>query len=110
VIDTKPFSLQKVLIVKSYHNAGTAVTVIDKFTYDDKGRLLKVYQNNNAAATDQLVAQYECNELGQLVDKKLHNTTGTDFFQSVDLNSHQGRRVHVCVAQLRRRLQQLDVF
>ena len=31
-----------------------------------------------------LVAQYEYNELGQMVDKKLHNTTGTDFLQSVD--------------------------
>ncbi|MDH5251632.1 MAG: hypothetical protein OEW40_21740, partial [Cyclobacteriaceae bacterium] len=30
------------------------------------------------------VSQYEYNELGQLVDKKLHNTTGTTFLQSVD--------------------------
>ncbi len=33
---------------------------------------------------EQLVAQYEYNELGQMVDKKLHNTIGTNFLQSVD--------------------------
>jgi RHS repeat-associated protein len=30
------------------------------------------------------IAQYEYNELGQLVDKKLHNTSGNNFLQSVD--------------------------
>ncbi|MDH5250949.1 MAG: hypothetical protein OEW40_18295 [Cyclobacteriaceae bacterium] len=48
------------------------------------GRITKIYQNINSAPTDQFVSQYEYNELGQLVDKKLHNTTGTTFLQSVD--------------------------
>jgi RHS repeat-associated protein len=30
------------------------------------------------------MVEYEYNELGQLVDKKLHNTAGNDFLQSVD--------------------------
>src|SRR5690606_13450559 len=66
----------------SHHNG--AVIVLRKINYDHAGRITKVYQNINNAASDQLVAQYEYNELGQLVDKKLHNTTGTAFLQSVD--------------------------
>lgn len=70
----------KVLTRKTDHNAGQGrvTTVVNNFSYDEKGRLWKVFQNS------QLVAQYAYNELGQLVDKKLHNTTGTDFLQSVD--------------------------
>lgn len=76
----------KLLTTRNYHNAGSGkvTTVINKYTYDNQGRLLKVYQNNDAAATDQLVAQYEYNELGQLVDKKLHDTGSATFLQSVD--------------------------
>jgi hypothetical protein len=61
----------QVLQTKMYHNAGgiNQVTVVNKFTYDLAGRLIKVFQNNNSAPTDQLVAQYEYNELGQVVDK-----------------------------------------
>lgn len=72
-------------VTKAYHKAGVGkeVTVINKFEYDLKGRLKKVFQNNNTAPTDQLVAQYEYNELGQLVDKKLHGV-GPDFLQSID--------------------------
>jgi RHS repeat-associated protein len=42
-----------------------------------------VYQANRGSGY-QLVAQYEYNELGQLVDKKLHHTGGSNFLQSVD--------------------------
>lgn len=76
----------KLLMRKAYHNAGEGrqTTVVNKYTYDHAGRVTHVYQNNNNAAADQLIAQYEYNELGQVVDKKLHNTTGTDFLQSID--------------------------
>ncbi len=40
---------------------------------------VKLFREN-----EKMVAQYEYNELGQVVDKKLHNTTGTTFLQSVD--------------------------
>jgi RHS repeat-associated protein len=66
----------------SHHNG--SVIVLRKVNYDHAGRIAKIYQNINSAPSDQLVAQYEYNELGQLVDKKLHNTTGTSFLQSVD--------------------------
>jgi RHS repeat-associated protein len=76
----------KLLAVKGYHNAGTGrqTTVVNRYTYDDKGRALNVYQNNDNAPTDQLLVQYAYNELGQLIDKKLHQTGGTAFLQSVD--------------------------
>src|SRR5690606_6175695 len=53
----------------SHHN--NSVTVLRKYTYDHAGRITQVRQNVNGAPSDQLVAQYEYNELGQLVDKKL---------------------------------------
>lgn len=70
---------------KSFHNVQgvNQTTVVNKYEYDHIGRLQRVYQNNNNTA-DQLVVQYEYNEIGQLVDKKLHNTAGTNFLQSVD--------------------------
>jgi RHS repeat-associated protein len=76
----------KVLKVKNYHNAGSGrvTTVVNNYEYDPSGRVKKIYQNNDSAPSDQLVSQYEYNELGQLVDKKLHTTSGTSFLQSVD--------------------------
>ncbi len=53
------------------------------FTYDHTGRLLKTFHSINGA-TPVLLAQNEYNELGQLIDKKLHSTDGTSFKQSVD--------------------------
>jgi|GEM_PF-3374447 len=70
---------------KNYHYAsGSAVTIRNEYTYDNQGRLLQVKQNNVGATPDQVVAQYEYNELGQLVDKKLHKKTDGTFLQSVD--------------------------
>jgi len=66
------------------HQGLTTVTVDRKLKYDHVNRLTKIYQNINSASTDQLVAQYEYNDLGQVVDKKLHNTSGTNFLQSID--------------------------
>lgn len=70
---------------KNYHNAGSGriTTVINTYEYDTQGRLSKVKQSNNGAG-DQILANYTYNGLGQLVDKKLHNTTGTEYLQSVD--------------------------
>lgn len=77
----------KALTSKTYHNAGTGkvTTVVNKMLYDHMGRITHVYQNNNAAK-DQLLVKYEYNELGQLVDKKLHETNAgsNTFLQSVD--------------------------
>ncbi|MBX2916854.1 MAG: HNH endonuclease [Cyclobacteriaceae bacterium] len=79
------YDFVKALKTKSshYQNATTAVHLEDWNDFDHAGRVLKTYRKINGGAT-QLVAQYEYNALGQVVDKKLHNTTGTDFLQSVD--------------------------
>ena len=75
----------RTLYSKKYHNAGTGkvTRVLNSFDYNTDGRLWKVHQKNNNGTT-QLVAQYEYNALGQMVDKKLHNTGGSNFLQSVD--------------------------
>lgn len=77
----------KPTIKEVYHNAGVSgiTKVTNRYTYDVNGRLSKVHQNNNALP-EQLIAQYEYNELGQVVDKKLHEITinSQQFLQSVD--------------------------
>jgi RHS repeat-associated protein len=76
----------KTLITRLDHNAGTGrVTVVNnRYEYDVQGRLVKVFQKNDNAPADQQLAEYTYNELGQLVDKKLHNTSGASFLQSID--------------------------
>lgn len=60
------------------------ITVSTRYEYDDMGRLTKVKQTN-PGASEITVAKYEYNPLGQLVDKKLHSTNGTNYLQSVDM-------------------------
>lgn len=56
---------------------------------------------NLFTATEINLAQYDYNELGQLVDKKLHNTTGTSFIQSIDYRyTIQGQLSAINNAQL----------
>lgn len=60
------------------------VTVTDSHVYDHAGRLLEVRQKINALEEITLVS-YAYNELGEMVDKKLHKRPGqTKFLQSVD--------------------------
>ncbi|MCJ8165966.1 DUF6443 domain-containing protein [Pontibacter sp. E15-1] len=68
------------------HTTGTSTrTVINLFTYDHMGRLLTTSQSIDGEAPV-LLAKQEYNELGQLVDKKLHSTDAARvyFLQSVD--------------------------
>jgi RHS repeat-associated protein len=52
--------------------------------YDHAGRLLRTYHSINGA-TPVLLAQNEYNEIGQVVDRKLHSTDGgSTFKQSID--------------------------
>jgi RHS repeat-associated protein len=77
----------KLLRTKRYHkNNGnnTAVTVVVRPEYDHAGRVVKIYQQYDSQPSEQLVAQYSFNALGQMIDKKLHNTGGSDFLQSID--------------------------
>ncbi|NBP67813.1 MAG: hypothetical protein EBU52_03630, partial [Cytophagia bacterium] len=66
-----------------YQNAATSVALTDRSEYDHAGRVLKTYRQINTSP-EQLLAQYEYNALGQLVDKKLHDVGGGSFLQSVD--------------------------
>ncbi|MEQ8425518.1 MAG: hypothetical protein RIA63_12465, partial [Cyclobacteriaceae bacterium] len=63
--------------------AQETLSIVKSYTYDTKGRVTEVKQNINSAG-DQLVAKYVYNELGQLVDKKLHDMGSSNFLQSVD--------------------------
>ncbi len=68
---------------KNYHNPGAnPVTIVQTPVYDAIGRTTGINHNINASS-DQLVAQYQYNELSQLVTKQLHGTGGT-FLQNVD--------------------------
>jgi Leucine-rich repeat (LRR) protein len=58
-------------------------TITRKLEYDHAQRLTKVWHIVNWSAPV-LLLQNEYNEIGQLVDKKLHSTDGTSFKQSVD--------------------------
>ncbi|WPU98892.1 DUF6443 domain-containing protein [Mucilaginibacter sp. cycad4] len=62
----------------------SATTVIHKVSYDIMDRITQVAANINAGATDQVIAKYEYNELGQLKDKKLGLVTGSTYLQTVD--------------------------
>lgn len=66
-----------------YQNATTAVHLEDWNDVDHAGRVLKTYRKINGGTT-QVVAQYTYNVLGQLIDKKLHDTGGSAFLQSID--------------------------
>ncbi len=59
------------------------LSIVKSYTYDAKGRATEIKQNINSTG-DQVVAKYVYNELGQLVDKQLHDTGGNNFLQSVD--------------------------
>jgi len=58
---------------------------VKRFTYDPSGRLINTWHSLNGN-TEVLLAQNAYNELGQLIDKKLHstNSTASDAKQSID--------------------------
>ena len=77
----------KMLKNKQLHVPGGAlasVTSLYRYTYDHIGRSIKDYLTINAQ-TEVLLCMKEYNELGQLVDKKLHSENdGASFLQSID--------------------------
>ena len=74
----------KVLETKTSHNDGSTINDIKRnFDYDHAGRLMAVKHQLNTEPEVTLVTN-EYNELGELVDKKLHSADGTNFEQSVD--------------------------
>ncbi|MGM9475209.1 DUF6443 domain-containing protein [Pedobacter sp. GSP4] len=74
----------KTTLTKISHSAATTVTIQTAYAFDHMDRLKTVDESYNGAAAIR-VAAYEYNELGQLVDKKLHSTNGGgSYLQSVD--------------------------
>ncbi|HEY9047597.1 MAG TPA: DUF6443 domain-containing protein [Ohtaekwangia sp.] len=76
----------KVTQTKNDHNGGgaNAVAIVQTPVYDALGKHISGIKHNINGGTDRLVAQYEFNELGQIVTKQLHNTGGSAFLQNVD--------------------------
>lgn len=73
-------------ITQTTHIKGTStasITIVNKMSYDRMDRTTQIAMNINGG-TDQVLAQYEYNELGQLKDKKLHQKTNASFLQTVD--------------------------
>jgi len=74
----------RLLTQKRRHNTfGDSRLTYNTYEYDHAGRLTAVYQQNPGATTYQLLARYEYNELGELVEKNLHHD-GAGYLQSVD--------------------------
>lgn len=74
----------KTTLTKITHSAAATVTVQTAYAFDHMDRLKTVDESYNGAAAIR-VAAYEYNEIGQLVDKKLHSTNGGgSYLQSVD--------------------------
>ena len=75
----------KVLKTKTVHTTSiTTVTVKKRFDYDDGGRLIKTYQQNNTDS-EVMLAKNVYNELGTLIEKDLHSTnSGSTFLQAVN--------------------------
>ncbi|WP_157604535.1 DUF6443 domain-containing protein [Solitalea canadensis] len=70
--------------IKTVKNiTSTTTTVYTVYGYDHAGRTKSVDQYHNADINPIRIADYEYNELGALVDKKL-NKTGSSYLQSVD--------------------------
>jgi RHS repeat-associated protein len=80
-------------------NVNSTTHIVQTPVYDAQGRLYQIKHNINGLG-DQIVAQYEYNELGQMVDKKLHYN-GSTFLQSVDYRYDiKGRLTSINNAQL----------
>jgi RHS repeat-associated protein len=80
------------LLLKTYEyhyvDASRNTTIQQRFSYDHIGRALSSYHQINTQP-EVMLANYQYNELGQLVDKKLHSEdNGQKFLQSVDFRYH----------------------
>jgi RHS repeat-associated protein len=76
----------KVMRVKAEHMKGSsehALTTMDRFEYDHAGRVLRSFKKINSDSEKKIVENVY-NELGQVITKKLHNTSGSDFAEEVD--------------------------
>jgi len=74
----------KALESKKVHTDGTNTNEIKKgFEYDHAGRLMEVKHQLNAEPEITLLSN-SYNEIGELIEKNIHSTDGTNFEQSID--------------------------
>lgn len=59
------------------------VNITQRYEYDNSGRVLKEYHQMDSNAEVE-IASFSYNELGQLVDKKIHKKPDNSYVQSVD--------------------------
>jgi RHS repeat-associated protein len=79
-----------------YNTAGTVANarvcfgtaVLKRFDYDHMGRLVQTFHQIEGQANEVKIAQNDYNEIGQVVDKKLHSVNGSAPKQSVDFRYH----------------------
>ncbi len=66
------------------YNSKSLLTIQKRYTYDNAGRLTRMYDQVNTQP-EVLMTENVYNELGQLIDHKMHSTDGgATFLQSVD--------------------------
>lgn len=74
----------KTTIEKTSKTVGSTTTTTQvTYTYDNGERLVAIDQSNNGGSSVRIAA-YAYNELGERVQKKLHNTSGSTYLQNVD--------------------------
>jgi RHS repeat-associated protein len=72
-INTYSFTGELLTSTRS-HTGPNTVTIANRYTYDHVGRKKQTYQKTgDANATEVLLSELEYNEIGQLIEKKLHN-------------------------------------
>ncbi|WP_069658632.1 DUF6443 domain-containing protein [Arcticibacter eurypsychrophilus] len=72
-----------VIETKQVKVTAATVTVVSRLAYDLQDRLKQVAVKINGG-TEQVIAGYEYNELGQLKSKKLHQKTTSTYLQTID--------------------------
>ena len=69
--------------ITEHSNVSDTTTITRRFIYDHVGRLIDTYHQVNDE-TEVLLSHNEYNELGELIEKDLHEGTGGTFAQSLD--------------------------
>lgn len=83
-------------VLSSTTNHGSVLTKLDEAEYDQRGRVTKTYTTMDGGTKVMTSALYY-NDLGQIVDKKVHSTdNGTSFLQSIDYRYNiRGWNTHI---------------
>ncbi|MEP1778753.1 DUF6443 domain-containing protein [Reichenbachiella sp.] len=76
-------------------SANKTISIEERFVYDHAGRLTEQYHSTDNEP-EVLIAQYQYNELGELIEKNLHKLDDGTFVQSVDYRYNiRGQLTHI---------------